>query len=404
MLTAVVPSPTGRRRRSGRSCATEAEDRDRGRPERARLRPEKDPNPIAPEVKELVWGGGSFVVFAAPDAVCPVPALKQGHGRPLRARSAAGHERRRAGACRGQGRGRRVRGAARGDQGRGQRSHRRRPPELEARAPGAPRRGQRPASPSSAPPPRTRGRGRPGGRPGRGRGRGRRRRRTRPASWPPGGRPTPTVVDRRRRRRDERGGRHDDRRQLVEIADLVGAEEHHVDDQGDATTTGCCPRQAEIIYGIARLADRLRPALEVRRPPIEEGDEGPHRADPEGARRRRQGQGRRRRRGGPDPPGRWATSRPSGQRLLAEADAQAERCSSRAGPGSRPRSPSSRPRPTPTSPPPPAASATSCGPRSPPAGAATDRVVDRSLDDATQQQPDRGLHRQGRSSERSERS
>ena len=46
--------------------------------------PENDLNPIAPEVKEMVWGFGAFVVLAVLMRWVLFPRMQQGHGRPLR--------------------------------------------------------------------------------------------------------------------------------------------------------------------------------------------------------------------------------------------------------------------------------------------------------------------------------
>ena len=46
--------------------------------------PENDLNPIFPEVKELIWGFGSFVVLALRDALLPVPQGEQRDGCSLR--------------------------------------------------------------------------------------------------------------------------------------------------------------------------------------------------------------------------------------------------------------------------------------------------------------------------------
>ena len=49
------------------------------------------PGPIVPELKELYWGAGSFIVFAL-DAVLLVPATQAGHGRSLRGIRPPTHE------------------------------------------------------------------------------------------------------------------------------------------------------------------------------------------------------------------------------------------------------------------------------------------------------------------------
>ncbi len=117
--------------------------------------PESDLNPIAPELKEVVWGFGAFVVLALCHASVPVPqgarrdvvALRQHRGRPRAGRGAhrVGSSRRRR--LRGPGRRRARRrpetrrGCSRHARGRAGREARPRPT---------------PASPTSAAPPRPR--------------------------------------------------------------------------------------------------------------------------------------------------------------------------------------------------------------------------------------------------------
>ena len=130
MLTAVVtltdrpcrwPSSSGPAGERGHGT------RDRGEHEFA----ENDLNPIFPEVKELVWGFGSFVVLAVLDALLPVPAAARRDGRPLRliqgdTSRPRRHRRRR-------GRRRRVRRPAGRGQGRGAAARSKPPaPTLEA--------------------------------------------------------------------------------------------------------------------------------------------------------------------------------------------------------------------------------------------------------------------------------
>ena len=54
--------------------------RDRGR----HPGPENDLNPIFPEVKEVVWGFGSFVVLALAMRLYLFRKVRDGHGRSLR--------------------------------------------------------------------------------------------------------------------------------------------------------------------------------------------------------------------------------------------------------------------------------------------------------------------------------
>ena len=50
------------------------------------------PSPIAPEVKELAWGAGSFIVLALLMRFLLFPRLKQGHGCRATPQIRAGHE------------------------------------------------------------------------------------------------------------------------------------------------------------------------------------------------------------------------------------------------------------------------------------------------------------------------
>ena len=98
------------------------------------VEPKDGPSPIAPELKELAWGAGAFVVFAVLMRLVLFPR-EEGDGGPLREHPRRSRERRR----------RRVQPRSAevaeyeaqlaGVQGRGRRPRRRRPPDARGRAP-----------------------------------------------------------------------------------------------------------------------------------------------------------------------------------------------------------------------------------------------------------------------------
>ena len=97
-------SVSRRRRRRGRAArpAVTAARRRRSRPPRPGGRraeaPTSGPSPISPELKELVWGLGAFLVLLVADAAATwCPKVQEGDGRPLRQdprRARDGRERR----------------------------------------------------------------------------------------------------------------------------------------------------------------------------------------------------------------------------------------------------------------------------------------------------------------------
>ena len=148
------------------------------------------------------------------------------------------------------------------------------------------------------------------------------------------------------------------------------------------------PEGSEVIWGTLSFLIVAFLLWKFAGPQIKKAMKARTEPDPDGARRRRprrRPRPRPRRRGSARP---RATSTPSGPRILAEADAQAERAARRRpGParaGGRRAGGQGR---APTSPRPSGRSATSCAPRSPAVGRrGRPSVVAGSLDDATQQQ------------------
>ena len=163
-------------------------------------------------------------------------------------------------------------------------------------------------------------------------------------------------------------------------------------------TRGSGPRATRCICGDRGLDPDLRPAvLEVPARLVKKAlAAAPPR--PGAARRRRRRRGGRRRGGGRRSARRSATSTPSGPHAGRRRRRRPQRAARRRpGPARGRRSPSSRPRPTPTSPPLASRSVDELRAEiarlsaAPPSRSSTG-----TLDDETQQRPDRGLHRQGR--------
>ena len=93
--------------------------------------PDEGPSPIQPEVKELVWGAGSFIVLLILVRLFLYPKIKKG----MDARYGMIRdelETRRRDSGRGRSRAVRVRGPAGEGASRGGWSHRRRPPDARA--------------------------------------------------------------------------------------------------------------------------------------------------------------------------------------------------------------------------------------------------------------------------------
>ena len=209
------------------------------------VEPKDGPSPIAPELKELAWGAGAFVVFAVLMRLVLYPRMKKG----MEARYAsirAGHEDADA-----------LRHSARaevadyqtqlaGGEGRVRRPRRRCPTDARSRTPGPTRGGERPHRRASG----------GGDRPGRGgprRGSSRDRRGSRRSR----------VEHRRTGDREATGQRGDihcrvggdvggGRAMRLVNAILVAAAEEppHVDDNGQIVTHHwLLPEQSEIIYG-----------------------------------------------------------------------------------------------------------------------------------------------------------
>ncbi len=108
------------------------------------VEPKDGPSPIAPELKELVWGAGAFIVFAVLMRLVLYPRMKKGMECPVLARIRAGHEQADA-----------MRQAAQAEvadyqaqlavvRAEAARPRRRCPPDARSRTPGASRRGERP--------------------------------------------------------------------------------------------------------------------------------------------------------------------------------------------------------------------------------------------------------------------
>ena len=284
--------------------------------------PETDLNPIFPELKEITWGFGAFLVLVVLMRWVLYPRFHKG----IEARNQlirSGHEvaeqitaaaQGDAGAYEAQLASARAEAATRIDAGAG---------DARAGALGETRRSQRPhrRAPGRR---RRRGRGRQGAGPGlRRTGSSRRRRRRRKAG------DGPSARRRRRRRggqcRDERWGHQMSRLTslLVAGANHFPAQEHGIDDQGYTTHHPLWPEQAEIIYGgiasviviallIWKAGPLVKKAMTARTDKIqgELDDSATARQDAEAdAARIRQSLG---------------NIEAERQRLLADADAQAE--------------------------------------------------------------------------------
>ena len=291
----------------------------------------------------MLWGFGSFVVFAVLMRYFLFPRLRKGMdarycairaatSRPSRSPTPPVSDVAQ------------LRGAAGGDPGRGAAAHRGRPGDARGRARRAAGRGQRPHR-REAGRGRHRGRAGPAGRPGRRRERRRGPSPPGPASWRPAGRPDPQRRRRRRRRGDERGGAADDRLPSPTVpASPVGGGAadrrqglHHV-----APLALARAGRADLRH--AGLGHHLLPAGLEGRSAGQEGVHRPHGRGPGASSTTRR---RRRPTPRPRPPAsarRSVTSRASGSACSPRPTPRPRRCSPTAGPVSTPRSPSSRPK------------------------------------------------------------
>ena len=255
---------------------------------------------------------GSFIVLAILVRLFLYPRLKKGMD--ARHELIRGElETAEADAGRGRGRGGGVQRRAGQGPGRGHRPHRRRPPDARGRAPGPSWPRSTPSIAERARRGRGRGRGGQGGRPGAG-GHRRPAQVATVAAERVLGRPVdPEAARAAVEAAHERGGPL--MPVLASRSSLLAAEDPVADPQLDL------PRGARDAVGHPVVPGRRLPAVEVRVAADQEDDGGPHGPHPGPARR-----GRRRPRPRPTTP-RWpsarprATSRPSAQRILAEADA-----------------------------------------------------------------------------------
>ena len=317
MLTAVVTSSGSTVHadpRRGRRCRRARRSRNEAEEEHAV--PENDLNPIFPEVKEVVWGFGSFVVLAL--AMRFFLFRKVRDGMDARYDSIQGDSRSGRGDDRvGTRRRRRLRRAGRCRPCRGAEAGRSGPGDARGRAHRPARRGQRPHRREAC------------GRRRRGRGRQARRlaRRSRPPSatsprsrgqLATGKTPSPDAVSvyrhDRRTAMISRGCRHEPARHAsVAVYGLLRARRSDVpfDDKGYITENPILAPTKEMVIGVARIADRLRSAVQVRLAIDQEELQRSHRRHPEGTRRLGGGEGHGRGRGRPTSAGPRATSTPS---------------------------------------------------------------------------------------------